>query len=136
MTQRYFDAYEIEHVVEYTEGFCEPLHDRNIEAEREAFNYKADFWTLYGHVTGEGVIAIGDFESEDAAEEVLHLIESRPASSLAGDQVFRDLLTALEQAVAALNTAPRFKVRSLNTDSYEIAARCDRAVAKAKPAAT
>jgi hypothetical protein len=43
-----------------------------------------------------------------------------------------DLLAALEQAVAALNTAPRFAVPSLDTDSYAIAALCDRAIAKAK----
>jgi hypothetical protein len=44
----------------------------------------------------------------------------------------RDLLDALEQAVQALNTAPRFAVRHLDTDSYKIAAVCDRAIARAK----
>jgi hypothetical protein len=44
----------------------------------------------------------------------------------------RDLLDALEQAVQALNTAPRFPVSHLDTDSYKIAAVCDRAIAKAK----
>ena len=43
-----------------------------------------------------------------------------------------DLLEALEQAVAALNSAPRFAVPHLDTDSYEIAARCDRAIRTAK----
>jgi hypothetical protein len=43
-----------------------------------------------------------------------------------------DLLAALEQAVQALNTAPRFRVPHLGTDSYKIAATCDRAIAKAK----
>jgi hypothetical protein len=43
-----------------------------------------------------------------------------------------DLLAALEQAVQALNTAPRFRVPHLATDSYKIAAVCDRAIAKAK----
>ena len=43
-----------------------------------------------------------------------------------------DLIAALEQAVAALNTAPRFRVASLDTDSYRIASICDRAIAKAK----
>ena|ERR1700722_19846575 len=42
-----------------------------------------------------------------------------------------DLLRALEQAVAALNTAPRFKVPSLGTDSYKVASLCDRAIANA-----
>jgi hypothetical protein len=44
----------------------------------------------------------------------------------------QDLLEALEQALQALNTAPRFRIPHLDTDSYEIAAACDRAIAKAK----
>ena len=43
-----------------------------------------------------------------------------------------DLLSALEKALTALNTAPRFKVPKLSTDSYAIAAECGRAIAKAK----
>ncbi len=43
-----------------------------------------------------------------------------------------ELLDALEQAVQALNTAPRFRVPHLDTDSYKIAAICERAIAKAK----
>ncbi|HWX35551.1 MAG TPA: hypothetical protein VNZ53_50040 [Steroidobacteraceae bacterium] len=44
----------------------------------------------------------------------------------------QEMLDALEQALAALNQAPRFKVPGLNTDSYRIAAICDKAIAKAK----
>ena len=43
-----------------------------------------------------------------------------------------DLLNALEKAVTALNTARRFKVPKLDTDSYAIAVECVRAIAKAK----
>ena len=43
-----------------------------------------------------------------------------------------ELLLALTKALAALNAAPRFQVRSLDTDSYAIAALCERAIAKAK----
>lgn len=42
------------------------------------------------------------------------------------------LIAALQQALAALNSAPRFRVPSLGTDSYAIAALCDRAIAGAK----
>ena len=42
------------------------------------------------------------------------------------------LLAALEQAVQALNTAPRFRVPHLDTDSYAIASICGRAIARAK----
>jgi len=45
----------------------------------------------------------------------------------------RQLLEALEAARAALNMAPRFKVPSLDSDSYKIAALCDAALAAAKP---
>jgi hypothetical protein len=44
----------------------------------------------------------------------------------------RDLLAALEQAVTALNTAPRFPAPSLLSCSYRIAAICDQAIAKTK----
>ncbi len=44
----------------------------------------------------------------------------------------RDLLAALKRAVTALNTVPRFRVSGLGTDSYEIAAECDKAIAAAK----
>jgi hypothetical protein len=41
-----------------------------------------------------------------------------------------ELLAALKQAVTALNVAKRFRV--LDTDSYQIAAMCDAAIAKAE----
>jgi hypothetical protein len=47
-----------------------------------------------------------------------------------------ELLGALRQAVQALNTAPRFPVPSLLSDSYRIAAFCDRVLAKARGGAS
>lgn len=44
------------------------------------------------------------------------------------------MLDALRHALAALNTAPRFKVSGLATDSYAIAAMCERAIGLATPA--
>lgn len=41
-----------------------------------------------------------------------------------------ELLTALKQAVRALNEVPGFMVG--NTDSYRIASHCDRVIAKAE----
>ena len=35
---------------------------------------EADVWTLYGHINGQGVEAIGDFSSREAAEEVFYRI--------------------------------------------------------------
>jgi len=61
-----FDNYEISHCRRYEEPpdspgkfffeVCEPG--------------EADVWTLYGHVNGEGVQAIGDFTNREDAEEV------------------------------------------------------------------
>jgi hypothetical protein len=45
-----------------------------------------------------------------------------------------DLLAVLQQASAALDTAPRFRVPSLGTDSYRIAALCDAVLKRAVPA--
>jgi hypothetical protein len=35
---------------------------------------EADVWTLYGHLEGQGVEAIGDFSSREAAEDVYYRI--------------------------------------------------------------
>jgi len=39
---------------------------------------EADVWTLYGHLQGEGVEAIGDFPSRDVAEAVYSRITGQP----------------------------------------------------------
>jgi hypothetical protein len=41
------------------------------------------------------------------------------------------LMSALRQAVAALNAKPRFPVPEFLTDSYKVAALCDEAIAEA-----
>jgi hypothetical protein len=57
-----FDGYEIHGVKRYCEdghSWCEPVDDK-----------EADFWSLYGHIPGEGVVCIGDFSSREFAEEI------------------------------------------------------------------
>jgi hypothetical protein len=74
---RPFDNYEISGCKEYLhEGstFCETVED---DAE-------ADFWTLYGHREGEGVMAIGDFATRDAAEMMYMKIVAEPFSGSYG----------------------------------------------------
>ena len=39
---------------------------------------EAQFWTLYGHINGEGVEAIGDFSRREAAEQVFYRITGQP----------------------------------------------------------
>jgi hypothetical protein len=40
--------------------------------------HDADVWTLYGHIDGEGVEAIGDFSSRQYAEQVYYRITGQP----------------------------------------------------------
>jgi hypothetical protein len=40
--------------------------------------HEADVWTLYGHITGEGVQAIGDFSKREYAEETYQRITGIP----------------------------------------------------------
>jgi hypothetical protein len=68
-----FDDYEIQPCRRYIDrdepqvSFVEPCEPS-----------EADFWTLYGHIPGEGVQAIGDFDTRERAEEVSARITGCP----------------------------------------------------------
>jgi hypothetical protein len=65
-----FDAYEIHGVREFGRGksrYCE-----QVPAE------EAQFWSLYGHIPGQGVECIGDFATREFAEEVYARITGEP----------------------------------------------------------
>jgi hypothetical protein len=95
---------------------------------------EADVWTLYGHINGEGVEAIGDFASEEAAEEIYFRMIGQPftgsykltSARLRLMHAASGLLEALRLAQTALNIASRFQVG--DTDSYDIAAIVDKAI--------
>jgi hypothetical protein len=123
-----FDDYEI--------GPCLRLRE---DGDRDRFYYEpceprdADVWTLYGHIPGQGIEAIGDFETRELAEEVYARITGQPfTGACEADVPLRrmpadpELLEALRLAQRALNTAPRFRVG--DTDSYKIAAIVDEAI--------
>ena len=64
-----FDGYEISGVREFYNGsrtYCEQARDA-----------EADYWSLYGHIPGEGVECIGDFKTRSFAEEVYTRITGR-----------------------------------------------------------
>jgi hypothetical protein len=67
-----FDDYEIQPCRRYREA---DEQDRTFVEPCEPF--EADFWTVYGHIPGEGVQAIGDFDTRDHAEEVFARITGR-----------------------------------------------------------
>lgn len=84
-----FDAYEISKVhafagnseagpwVERCEGSC------NDESECPTAAEARTFWSLYGHIPGEGAECIGDFDTEEGARSVLARILGR---DLTGEQ--------------------------------------------------
>ena len=67
-----FDDYEIQPCRRYIDA-----DDPGLSFVEPCEPSEADFWTLYGHVPGEGAHAIGDFDSCDHAEEVFARITGR-----------------------------------------------------------
>jgi hypothetical protein len=64
-----FDAFEIHGVREFCEagtGWCEQVPDS-----------EAQFWSLYGHVPGQGFVCIGNFKTRRYAEEVYARLTGR-----------------------------------------------------------
>jgi hypothetical protein len=78
---RRFDDYEIQPCRRYMDidephlSFVEPCEPS-----------QADFWTLYGHLPGEGIQTIGDFDTRQHAEEVFARITGRPYTEPARDR--------------------------------------------------
>jgi len=96
----------------------------------------APFITEYQPFSGSDGAEIPSFRIYDAEGDVVAETDSgKPVAVQSADAELLAaapaLLAALKQALAALNTAPRFDVPSLDTDSYRIASVCDRALAAA-----
>lgn len=86
-----FDAYEI-HGCQRLDEAGNP--DRCGAYAETCPDRQAMFWTLYGHIPDEGVMAIGDYISREAAEEVY--------CRIAGERVNDSLLiTAKEEPAMA-----------------------------------
>ncbi len=104
---------------------------------------EADVWTLYGHIDGEGVQAIGDFDTRDQAEEVFQRITGIAfANSYAvaahlrlmdAGQELLDALKALRDEVTSYGLhepelqAPFMPEETLETVAHAIAAATGRA---------
>lgn len=74
-----FDRYEIRLVIECVDGignrFCESLESpQTLEQAKAEPTYIQHYWTLYGHLTGEGVRAIFDSSDYAGAVEMYSLI--------------------------------------------------------------
>ena len=68
-----FDDYEIQPCRRYID-----MDEPQVSFVEPCEPFEADFWTLYGHIPGEGAQAIGDFDTREHAEEVFARITGRP----------------------------------------------------------
>jgi hypothetical protein len=90
---------------------------------------EADVWTLYGHVHGEGVQAIGDFASHEAAEEVFFRITGscKADACLRVMHAGKALLKAAETARRRAANQERLSVEDCDELSVAIAQATGRA---------
>jgi hypothetical protein len=87
-----YDAYEIHGMKRLPDGQGqeeEPVGSVIRDCEQVADD-EAEFWSLFGHIPGQGIDCIGDFATREHAEEVFakitgQLIQSRP--TIAGGAV-------------------------------------------------
>jgi hypothetical protein len=100
-----FDNYEISPCKRYEEPDSPGKFYFEVCAAAEA-----DVWTLYGHINGEGVQAIGDFSTREHAKEVYSCITGQafPDSYLSADwlrviHTGPKLLEALKELVVHLD---------------------------------
>ena len=66
-----FDNYEVHGVAEFGRG-------RNRHAEQVP-DEEAHYWSLFGHIPGQGLEGIGDFQTRQHAEEILSRITGHAA---------------------------------------------------------
>jgi hypothetical protein len=88
----------------------------------------AQFWTLYGHIDGQGVEAIGDFRSREDAEQVFFRITGQP---FAGSYEACPRLRLMHAAPALLAACRMVIDRWERGDLAEAARACQAAVALA-----
>ena len=94
--RKVFDNYEISPCKKYhhTDGtsHIEPCDETD-----------AEYWTLYGHIGGEGVTAIGDFDSRDAAESTFYRITGQQFTASYEANAHLQLMYAAEELAVALD---------------------------------
>lgn len=69
-----FDNYEIHPCNEYIEIKCVNGLNKTIGIVEQCDEDEAQFYTLYGHIDGEGLEAIGDFKTMEHAKEIYYKI--------------------------------------------------------------
>jgi hypothetical protein len=92
---------------------------------------EADVWTLYGHINGEGVQAIGDFATREYAEEAFFRITGLDfAGSYKADAHLR-VMHAGPRMLEALTAASDWIDAQIGTRRTEIQAIVKQAIAEA-----
>ena len=82
---------------------------------------EADVWTLYGHIDGQGVEAIGDFSSREAAEQVYSRITGQPfIGSCQADARLRVMHAGQNLLEAAMLALRQLREFYLDNDSQTI----------------
>jgi hypothetical protein len=83
--------------------------------------HEADVWTLYGHIDGEGVEAIGDFATRKHAEEVFRRITGLPfTGSYQADARLRVMHAGPKLLEAAMLALRQLREFYLDNDSQAI----------------
>lgn len=75
-----FDAYEISMVHEISDGRTGEAYCERCECEPgkcPSGNLVRTYWSLYGHIHGQGCECIGDYTNEDHARSILARILGR-----------------------------------------------------------
>jgi hypothetical protein len=107
-----YDNYEISPCVRRSDG-GEPYVD--VAEAHET----PDFWTLYGHISGQGVEAIGDFATREAAEEVYYRITGQPfTASYEADARLRMMHAAPELAKSLVELLDGFDRLFISRTNY------------------
>jgi len=93
--------------------------------------HEADVWTLYGHITGEGVQAIGDFASRQAAEEVYFRITGLKFTGSYKVDAHLRIMHAGPKLFEALVAASDWIDAQLGVRRIEIQSKVQQAIAEA-----
>jgi len=94
-----FDSYEISPCVRLND---KGLPDPNGNTFEVCEPDQAHCWTLYGHIPGEGAMAIGDFANREDAEEVFQRITGIPFAETGVVQSRLRVMHAGERLLGAL----------------------------------
>ena len=88
---------------------------------------EADVWTLYGHINGEGVQAIGDFSKREYAEEVFERITGIPFTGSYKAEAHLRIMHAGPRLLDVLSVLLRQIDEDIPTDSTtkHFATACD-----------